>query len=169
MLERESESRWAFNVLIAPQTLRVFIISLYATGALTSELLALAAKDVNLATGTVTLRSNRFGRKRTLPLSPGLLRELQKYAAWKKRRGLVSETFFAKDDGSRLVARTMNTNFQRLREAAGVVRHDGAQYQPRMHVFRTTFAVHRIASWIRSKADLNRMLPALAAYMGQWV
>jgi hypothetical protein len=32
---------------------------------------------------------------------------------------------------------------------------------------RFTFAVHRITSWIRGGADLNRMLPALAAYMGQ--
>jgi integrase/recombinase XerD len=32
---------------------------------------------------------------------------------------------------------------------------------------RQTFAVHRITSWIRDGADLNRMLPALAAYMGQ--
>jgi len=35
-----------------------------------------------------------------------------------------------------------------------------------MHDLRPSFAVHRIASWIKSGADLNRMLPALAAYMG---
>jgi site-specific recombinase XerC len=102
-----------------------------------------------------------------LPLSTDLLGELQKYAAWKRRKNLVTETFFAKDNGTPLVARTMNTNFQRLRKCAGVLRHDSAQYQPRMHDFRATFAVHRIASWIRNKGDLNRMLPALAAYMGQ--
>ena len=26
--------------------------------------------------------------------------------------------------------------------------------------------MHRIASWIEERADLNRMLPALSAYMG---
>jgi hypothetical protein len=31
---------------------------------------------------------------------------------------------------------------------------------------RPTFAVHQITSWIRRKEDLNQMLPALAAYMG---
>ena len=35
-----------------------------------------------------------------------------------------------------------------------------------MNDFRASFAVHRIASWIKSGDDLNRMLPALAAYMG---
>jgi integrase/recombinase XerD len=35
-----------------------------------------------------------------------------------------------------------------------------------MRDLRQTFAVHRIASWIKEGADLNRMLPALSAYMG---
>jgi integrase len=163
----KGRSRWAFNVLVAPQTLRAFLISLYATGSLVGELVRLTMRDVDLAAGTITIRSSRFDRKRRLPLSADLLRELQKYAAWKRRTALVSETFFAKDDGTPLVARTMNTNFQRLRQKAGILRYDGAQYQPRMHDLRTTFAVHRITSWIRNKADLDRMLPALAVYMGQ--
>jgi hypothetical protein len=36
-----------------------------------------------------------------------------------------------------------------------------------MNDLKYTFAVHRITSWIRDGANLNRMLPALAAYMGQ--
>jgi hypothetical protein len=44
---------------------------------------------------------------------------------------------------------------------------EGTQYQPRLDDLRCTFAVHRITSWVRNGADLNRMLPALAAYMGQ--
>jgi hypothetical protein len=31
---------------------------------------------------------------------------------------------------------------------------------------RATFAVHRITSWIKRRDDLNLMLPALSAYMG---
>jgi integrase/recombinase XerD len=48
----------------------------------------------------------------------------------------------------------------------GVVRNDGTVYRPRMLDLRSTFAVHRISSWIKQGADLNRLLPALAAYMG---
>jgi len=61
----------------------------------------------------------------------------------------------------------LNSIFQRLRLRARIVRHDGSFYQPRMHDLRATFAVHRITSWIKNKADLNRMLPALSVYMGQ--
>jgi hypothetical protein len=35
-----------------------------------------------------------------------------------------------------------------------------------MQDLRPTFAVHRITSWMRTRADLNRLLPALAVYMG---
>jgi integrase/recombinase XerD len=39
--------------------------------------------------------------------------------------------------------------------------------QPRLDDLRFTFAVHRITSWIKNGADLNQMLPSLAAYVGQ--
>ena len=35
-----------------------------------------------------------------------------------------------------------------------------------MQDFRPTFAVHRITCWMRTRANLNRLLPALAVYMG---
>jgi|ERR1700683_1119054 len=62
--------------------------------------------------------------------------------------------------------RTLIGAFRRLRRLAGVARHDGAIYQPRMHDFRHTFAV-RLSAWIKHGADLNRMIPALSAYIGQ--
>ena len=37
---------------------------------------------------------------------------------------------------------------------------------PRLRDLRWTFAVHQITSWIKKKKDLNQLLPALAAYMG---
>jgi integrase/recombinase XerD len=160
-------SRWAFNVLVAPQTVRAFLLCLYATGALLGEMIELKCKDVILATGVMVVRSHHFGRSRKLPLSADLLKALQQYDRWKRRKRIASDFFFPKDDGTRLVARSLNGIFQRLRKRAGVVRVDGACYQPRMHDLRSTFAVHRITSWVRNKADLNKMLPALAVYMGQ--
>jgi integrase/recombinase XerD len=74
---------------------------------------------------------------------------------------------FVTKAGQPIRPRNLGIRFERLRKAAGIARHDGAVYQPRMHDLRITFAVHRITSWIRKGADLNRMLPALAAYMGQ--
>jgi integrase/recombinase XerD len=150
-----------------PQTLRTFLITLYTTGALAGEIIQLTTKDVDLRRGFITIRTTRFNRCRKLPIGKDLLGVLQRYAAWKKRANLNTEVFFPRIDGTQIVARTLNGIFQRLRRRARIARHDGACYQPRMHDLRATFAVHRITSWIRNKADLNRMLPALSVYMGQ--
>ena len=58
-------------------------------------------------------------------------------------------------------------NFKKLRLIAGIKRWDGSRYQPRVSDLRFTFAVHRITKCIEDGVDLNLMLPALAAYMGQ--
>jgi integrase/recombinase XerD len=150
-----------------PQTLRILIVTLYTTGALAGEILYLAGKDVDLQRGFTTIRTTRFNRSRKLPIGKDLLGALKRYAAWKKRTKLNTEPFFPRADGSQIIRRTLNGIFQRLRSRAHIIRHDGAVYQPRMHDLRATFAVHRITSWIRNKADLNRMLPALSVYMGQ--
>src|SRR3989442_689983 len=39
--------------------------------------------------------------------------------------------------------------------------------QPRLHDLRHTLAVHRLTAWIKRGADLNRLTPALSAYIGQ--
>ena len=50
--------------------------------------------------------------------------------------------------------------------SAGVVRHDGARYQPRLHDLRHAAAVHRLVSWYRAGADVQKLLPQLATYLG---
>ncbi len=106
-----------------PQTLRAFLVTLYATGALSGEILQLATKDVDLRRGFITIRTTRFNRSRKLPIGKDLLGVLQRYAAWKKRTKLDSNVFFPRTDGGRIVARTMNGIFQRLRLRANIVRH----------------------------------------------
>jgi site-specific recombinase XerD len=149
------------------QTFRTFILVLYATGALVGEMLSLKHADVNLETGIMTIRCKSFSRSREIPLGADLRDVLRKYLAWRSRKSFRSSHLFVTKDDLPILNRRVNTNFQRLREIAGVLRHDGGTYQPRMHDLRCTFAVHRITSWIRNGANLNRMLPALAAYMGQ--
>jgi site-specific recombinase XerD len=56
--------------------------------------------------------------------------------------------------------------FSQLRVRAGVLRHDGSRYQPRLHDLRHAAAVHRVVSWYRQGADVQRLLPQLATYLG---
>ncbi len=53
-----------------------------------------------------------------------------------------------------------------IRQKAEVLRYDGARYQPRLHDLRHTFAVHRLVAWYKQGADVQRLLPMLATYLG---
>ncbi|MDR3723966.1 MAG: tyrosine-type recombinase/integrase [Terracidiphilus sp.] len=152
---------------IDARTVRTFLIFLYGTGALLGEAHRLLLKDVNLKKGTVTIRGNQFNRSRTIPISSDLREILGRYMKARLRHGTNDPHFFVNKSGEGLNINTLSSTFKRIRRHSRVVRRDGAHYQPRLHDLRHTFAVHRIAGWIRHGADLNRMLPALAVYMGQ--
>jgi integrase/recombinase XerD len=79
---------------------------------------------------------------------------------------MIDAQFFLTIYGEKLNDHTVQKTYERLRKVAKVVRTDGSRYQPRLNDLRHTFAVHRLTAWYQRGADLNRMLPALAAYMG---
>jgi integrase/recombinase XerD len=162
---RTSQKRSA--CAIDARTMRALLLFLYGTGALMGEALRLERKQVDLKDCRVTLPTGRFDRVRTIPICPDVQKVLIKYVRLTERARIRSSRFFLTRDGKALSYVTVCKSFQRLRKLAGVRRIDGAFYQPRMHDLRSTFAVHRLTSWIKQGADLNRMLPALAAYMGQ--
>jgi integrase/recombinase XerD len=149
------------------QTVRTFLLLLYGTGALVGEMLRLKREDVDLKGGFITIRNEGPSRSRQIPIGLDVQDVFRIYLNWRTRKQFQSVFLFVTREDQPISRRRMNTTFERLRQAANVLRHDGGTYQPRMHDLRYTFAVHRITSWIRNKADLNRMLPALAAYMGQ--
>jgi integrase/recombinase XerD len=152
---------------IDARTVRTLIIFLYGTGTLLGEAMRLQVDDVDLKKGLLTIRAHRNNRPRTIPIGPDLATILREYMESKLLQGRSAGHFFTNKDGEELNVHTLSATFLRLRRQSGVERRDGARYQPRMHDLRHTFAVHRITGWIRHRADLNRMLPALAAYMGQ--
>jgi integrase/recombinase XerD len=165
MLLRATKQTQNAKSQIDARTLRMFLLLAYATGAPRKELMNLKSADVDLAAGILTLGVGV--RSRRIPICSGVQIQLRRYSEWRQRRHLANESFFVTKNGSPLNSTTLVHTFRRLRRAAGIVRGDSCEVQPRMQDFRTTFAVHRITAWIRCHADLNRMLPALAAYMGQ--
>jgi integrase len=148
-------------------TFRMVLLLLYGTGMLTGEAVRLARQDVDGRASFLTVRGGRFGRSRRIPIGPDLQHRVQRYMRRTNGRKNLTGNFFTNKDGSRIKPRVLGKCFVRLRRLAGVLRYDGASYQARMHDLRHTFAVHRITAWFKQDADMNRMLPALAAYMGQ--
>jgi integrase len=150
---------------IAPLTLRTILIFLYGTGAAVGEALQLLVDDVDLGKGTIRIRVKRFRLSRTIPIGPDLKQVLNKYLDSRQRQETRSTHFFVTKKGDSLKAATLIYTFRKLRGSSGIIQL-GSSVEPRMFDLRHTFAVHRIAVWIKHGADLNRMLPSLAVYMG---
>lgn len=151
---------------ISAQTLRAAILLLYGTGATVGESLDLKLGDLDLKKGRLTINNNRYKRSRQIPLCKDLQDEMKRYVAWRSRIQAQCDRLFIKNDGHAPVYVSLNGNLRKVCKIALLRRHDGSEDQPSMQDFRPTFAVHRITSWIRNGADLNRLLPALAVYMG---
>jgi integrase/recombinase XerD len=148
-------------------TVRTFLLLLYASGVMVGEALGLSTDDIDLKARTITIRSKNPLRRRKIPISRDLCRIFQIYLAWRRKRQYLDSHLFVKRNGRPASSELFERSFNKLRKLANVSRETSATYQPRLYDLKFTFAVHRIASWIRNGTDLNRMLPALAAYMGQ--
>jgi integrase/recombinase XerD len=153
---------------LQPYTYRMLILLLYAVGLRISEALSLQLTNVDLSAGVLTIRESKFYKTRLVPMSPALTGTLREYVAQraKQRRTQLGGALFLTRAGTPVTRRTAENIFRRLRIRAGVLRHDGDRYQPRLHDLRHAFAVHRLISWYRQGADVQRLLPQLATYLG---
>jgi integrase/recombinase XerD len=151
------------------QTYRTLLLLLYSTGVRIGEALSLALADVDLANCLLTIRHAKFFKSRWVPIGPRLTRELVAYAQQRRRLPLPDgeqSAFFASVLGSALTYRDVNAYFQKIRQKAGMQRDHGARFAPRIHDIRHTAAVHRVCAWYRAGADVQKLLPQLATYLG---
>jgi integrase/recombinase XerD len=153
---------------IAPHTLRTLILLLYGAGLRISETLAFTLNDVDFSAEMIQIRESKSYKTRLVPLGPDLVKVLTTYATRRKREHLSRSdaTFLISRAGRPIKRATAEKMFSRLRVRAGVLRSDGARYQPRLHDLRHAFAVHRVISWYRQGADVQRLLPQLTTYLG---
>jgi integrase/recombinase XerD len=150
-------------------TFKTLLLMLYCTGLRISEALSLKIADVNLTDSLIIVRDSKFFKTRLVPVGPRLMDHLNSYL--KKRRHLphpsgVDSAFFATRTGNALTYHRVSKIFSLLRNLAELRRRDGDRYYPRIHDLRHTFAVHRLESWYREGADVQRMLPRLSTYLG---
>jgi len=150
---------------IDPGTYRVLLLLLYGAGLRISEALALTMADVDLAAAILVIRESKFYKTRLVPIGGDLGRVLIWYAAHRRDHG--DSPFFLSRRGDAVTRQNAEDTFCRLRVRAGIVRDDGnPRNQPRLHDLRHTMAVHRLVSWYRAGADVQRLLPQLSTYLG---
>jgi integrase/recombinase XerD len=149
-------------------TYRALLLLLYGAGLHIGEALALTLNDVNLSIGLIQIRESKFYKTRLVPLGPNLINVLSAYANQRNRThsSRLDTPFFVCRNGSAITRRTADGIFDQLRRRANVQRSDGGRFQPRLHDMRHSFAVHRLISWYREEADVQRLLPQLATFLG---
>ena len=149
-------------------TCRTLLLLLYGTGLRISEALSLDLADVDLDSEILCIRETKFYKTRWVPTGPDLTRVLANYAAERKQRPPITadSPFLLTQRGQRVSRAGAENAFTQLRESAQVSRQNNARYQPRLHDFRHSFAVSRLVSWYREGADVQRLLPQLATYLG---
>jgi integrase len=112
----------------------------------------------------LTIHKTKFGKTRLVPVGPQLAQALAQYAA-RAQLQLAQTPFFTTRMGTLIKPDTLQHNFRILCDLAGIRRTDGTE-QPRLHDLRHTFAVHRLTSWYRQGADVQRLLQQLSVYLG---
>lgn len=154
---------------LEPHTLRAVLLLLYGAGLRIGEIVALTLEDVDLSGALITIRNTKFHKTRLVPIGLKLNQAMARYAAQRKQAGhsqSANAPFFTLRRGAPLSVQIVEQAFTRLRKYAGVARTDGARYQPRLHDLRHSFTVHRLTSWYQQGADVQKLLPHLATYLG---
>jgi site-specific recombinase XerD len=154
---------------LEPHTFRALVLLLYGAGLRLGEALHLTLADVDLPAALLTIRDTKFYKTRLVPLGPDLCGAMRHFA--ERRQGDYStqaaeSAFLVDRNGWPLKDGTVRQAFAQLRRCAGIRRTDGARYQPRLHDLRHAFAGHRLTTWYRSGADVQRLLPHLSTYLG---
>lgn len=150
---------------LEPITMRTILLVLYGAGLRVGEAIMLNNADVDLQASLLTVRQTKFGKTRLVPVGSKLCEALAQYAA-RSQTTAQDAPFFKKRGGGRVNQDTLADHYRRLRVGAGIGRADGARYQPRLHDLRHSFAVHRLTSWYRQGADVQKLLPQLSVYLG---
>jgi integrase len=150
-------------------TFRVLLLLLYGAALRFGEATRLTLADVDLANTVVTIRATKFYKSRLVPVGPQLAAVLDSHASLRRRAALAHDRnalLLANRDGTQLANSNVQAAFDTLRRVAGVGRAAGGRTIPRLHDLRHSFAVHRLTSWYRQDADVQRLLPVLSTYLG---
>jgi integrase/recombinase XerD len=148
---------------------RTLLLLLYGTGMRIGEALSLTSHDVDLVDHLITVRDAKFFKTRLVPTGPRLTQELAAYACRRQQLPMPAgqaSAFFAIGSGKPWHCAAIEELFRRVRKFAGVERQERARYQPRLYDIRPTAAQHRLIAWYRAGADVQRLLPQLATYLG---
>ena len=151
------------------ETFRTFLLLLYGAGLRSGEARRLTVADVDLHSSVLAVNDSKFYKSRLVPVGADLVGVLRRYAAIRTQRPLregSASSFLAYRDGSPLKKAIVRHAFHATLRAAGIDNRKPGCRASCLHSLRHSFATHRLTSWYRERADVQRLLPALSTYLG---
>jgi hypothetical protein len=154
-------------------SLRPFVVStviglLYSTGLRIGEALKLTLADVDIQGELLTIRETKFNKSRYVPLSPSTVQHLADFMYQREVAGfstIPTAPVFINASGNAYRREMICALFLVIIRNLGIRGPKGVR-GPRVHDFRHTFAVNRLAQWYRQDDNINAKLPLLATYLG---
>ena len=154
---------------LRPMTLYTMIMLAYCAGLRRSELAWLDLGDVDLQSGTITIRETKFYKTRILPLSASVVVELRAYIDARRRAGGSQDPktglFWHAHFNDRYTPNAVTTMITNVMRRAGFKPASG-RIGPRVHDLRHSMVVNRILQWYRSGINPQEKLHFLSTYMG---
>lgn len=150
-------------------TMHALVLVLYGAGLRISEAIRLTIADVDLSQRVLTIRETKFYKTRLVPIGSDLEAILTRSLRRRRERGHPEDRearFFVTTKGLPLNIQLAELSFKRCCRVAGVQRHDGSRFSPRLHDLRHSCAVERLTAWYRAGLDVQRLLPHLSTYLG---
>lgn len=156
---------------LRPLSVHLMLLLAYCAGLRRSELARLDLGDVDLRSGTITVRETKFFKTRILPLPDTVMAELRAYLDARRRAGasqdpqsgLLWQTQGSCRYGAAAIAWLIVDVIRRAGLKPGV---GTGRTGPRLHDLRHSMVVNRMLQWYRSGINPQDRLPFLATYLG---
>ena len=154
---------------LRPQTLYTMILLAYCAGLRRSEIARLDLGDVDLRSGTITIRETKFYKTRILPLSGSVMTELHVYLDARQRAGAPQDPqsglFWQGHFKGHHTPETVTAMITNVIRRAGFKPPSG-RTGPRVHDLRHSMVVNRILQWYRAGINPQDRLHFLSTYLG---
>lgn len=154
---------------LRPVSLYTMLVLAYCAGLRVGEIARLNLGDVDLQSGTITIRETKFFKSRILPLSGSALSALREYLEArhhaKAPQSPDSGLFWHDQGNDRYTSHAISGALVDILRRAGIKPLEG-KIGPRVHDLRHSFVVNRILEWYRTGINPQDRLPFLATYLG---
>jgi integrase/recombinase XerD len=154
---------------LRPISLYTMLVLAYCAGLRLGELARLNLGDVDLQSGTITIRETKFFKSRILPLADSSISALQDYLDARRMakapQNPESGLFWHDHGNSRYASYGISTPLVDILRRSGMKPPKG-KTGPRIHDLRHSMVVNRILEWYRAGINPQDKLPFLATYLG---